>query len=215
MNAGVRNPIATRFRGFLPVVVDVETGGFDPQRDALLEIAAVPVLYDEAQDAVCPGPHAHCHVEPFPGANLDERALEFNGIDPHHPFRLARPEAEALEAIFGPVRQWLAETGCSRAILVGHNPFFDLGFVRAAAQRCRIKDNPFHAFSTFDTATLGGLAFGQTVLARIAEAAGIRWNEDQAHSALYDAQRTAEIFCAIVNRWDRELGRPPGPAAGD
>ncbi|HAV68246.1 MAG TPA: ribonuclease T, partial [Alcanivorax sp.] len=33
--------LALRFRGFLPVVVDVETGGFDARNDALLEIAAV------------------------------------------------------------------------------------------------------------------------------------------------------------------------------
>src|SRR5690349_2637481 len=38
---------AERFRGFLPVVVDIETGGFDSERDALLEIAAVIVRMDE------------------------------------------------------------------------------------------------------------------------------------------------------------------------
>ncbi|MCA1853968.1 MAG: ribonuclease T, partial [Beggiatoa sp.] len=72
--------------------------------------------------------------------------------------------------------------------------------------RNRIKRNPFHAFSTFDTATLAGLAFGQTVLSRAVEAAGLDWNDKEAHSAIYDAERTAEVFCEVVNRWNGLLG---------
>ncbi|UCE88319.1 MAG: ribonuclease T [Pseudomonadota bacterium] len=197
--------IARRFRGFLPVVVDVETGGFDARTDALLEIAAIPVIMDDAGRLQTLEPIAS-HVQPFPGANLDERALAFNGIDPHHPFRLARPERDALEHIFDPVQQLLDQHGCSRAILVGHNPFFDLGFIKAAVERTRLdKRNPFHAFSTFDTATLGGLAYGQTVLARAVRAAGLEWKESEAHSAVYDAERTAALFCTIVNHWDSAL----------
>ncbi len=196
-----KHPIARRFRGFLPVVVDVETAGFEARTDALLEIAAVLLRMDPDGRLYCHETVA-CHVTPFPGANLDERALKFTGIDPWHPFRLAVPEREALETVFAPIRREVKETGCTRAILVGHNPFFDLGFVQAAVARTRIKRNPFHAFSTFDTATLGGLAYGQTVLSRAARAAGIAWDEKAAHSAIYDAERTAELFCAVVNRWD-------------
>jgi ribonuclease T len=196
--------IANRFRGFLPVVVDVETAGFNSQTDALLEIAAVTLHMDENGGLHRDQTHA-CHVEPFPGANLEQRALDFTGIDPYHPFRLALPERKALEKVFEPIRQEVQRHGCSRAILVGHNPFFDLGFIKAAVERTRVK-NPFHAFSTFDTATLGGLAFGQTVLARAARAAGLDWDGEAAHSAVYDAERTADLFCIIVNRW-RELER--------
>lgn len=193
--------MAKRFRGFLPVVVDVETGGFDAQRDALLEIAAVILTMNE-NARLEPAETISSHVEPFAGANLEESALAFTGIDPYHPFRFAVPEREALESIFSSVRKAVKEHGCSRAILVGHNPFFDLGFLKAAVERTGIKRNPFHAFSTFDTATLGGLAYGQTVLSRAAQAAGIPWNNDEAHSAVYDAERTAELFCTIVNQWD-------------
>jgi len=203
--------IARRFRGFLPVVVDVETAGFNAQTDALLEVAAVTICMDET-GRVYPGETHAAHVEPFPGANLDTRALEFTGIDPYHPFRLAVPEREALERVFAPIRREVKEQNCTRAILVGHNPFFDLGFIKAAVDRTKIKRNPFHAFSTFDTATLGGLAFGQTVLARAAKEAGIIWDADQAHSAVYDAERTAELFCAVVNRW-RELELAAVPAS--
>ncbi len=190
--------ICKRFRGFLPVVVDVETAGFNAQTDALLEIAAVMVNMDEHGQLFI-ADKVSCHVVPFEGANLDERALAFNKIDPYHPFRFAVPELDALKKVFDAVRKVVKDTSCSRAILVGHNPFFDLGFLKAAVERTRIKNNPFHSFSTFDTATLGGLAYGQTVLSRAARAAGIDWNEAEAHSALYDAERTAQLFCKIVN----------------
>jgi ribonuclease T len=193
--------LANRFRGFLPVVVDVETAGFNPKRDALLEIAAVIIALDE-RGRLHPLETHSCHVEPFPGANLDEKSLEFTGIDPYHPFRFAKPEQDALQHIFQPVRHAVKESACTRAILVGHNPSFDLNFVNAAAERNKVKRNPFHPFSSFDTATLAGLAFGQTVLARAAIAAGMEWDQEQAHSAKYDAERTAELFCDIINRWD-------------
>jgi ribonuclease T len=199
--ANPHTPVARRFRGFLPVVVDVETAGFDPARNALLEIAAVLVRIND-EDRWVRGETLHAHVQPFEGAKLDPAALQFNGIDPYHPFRMALTEKEALDKIFKPVRQEIEKQGCTRAILVGHNAFFDLSFVKAAADRCKIKRTPFHSFTTLDTATLSGLVYGQTVLARAAQAAGLEWNSSRAHSALYDAELTADLFCTIVNRWD-------------
>jgi len=192
--------IAARFRGFLPVVVDVETAGFNPKTNALLEIAAVILRMDEKGD-IYPHETYSFNVEPFKGAQLDESALKFTGINPYNPFRMAKPEDIAMREIFRPIRKEVKETGCSRAILVGHNPTFDLSFVNAASDRCNIKRNPFHRFSTFDTATLGGLAYGQTVLSRAAQAAGLDWDDSLAHSARYDTEQTAELFCRIVNRW--------------
>ncbi len=201
MNEINYNPaMADRFRGFLPVVVDVETAGFDARTDALLEIAAVIIAMDD-RGLLYPAETCSCHVEPFPGANLDPKALAFNGIDPGHPFRMALPEAQALKQIATPIRHAVKASGCNRAILVGHNAFFDLGFINAAVERCRFKRNPFHPFSTFDTVSLAGLAYGQTVLAKAIQAAGIEWDNSQAHSALYDATKTAELFCRIVNQW--------------
>ncbi|MDQ3564310.1 MAG: ribonuclease T [Pseudomonadota bacterium] len=200
-----RRLMASRFRGFLPVVVDVETGGFDPATNALLEIAAVAVMSDE-RGAWRREKTVACHVQPFPGAHLNQASLKFTGIDPHHPFRFAVPEHEALESIFEFVRQVVANTGCTRAILVGHNPSFDLAFIKAAVARTGIKRNPFHSFSTFDTATLGGLAVGQTVLSRAVQAAGLDWDDAEAHTAIYDAERTADLFCAVLNKWNELAG---------
>lgn len=194
-------PMNERFRGFLPVVVDVETGGFNAQTDALLEIAAVFLRMNVKGEIVRHRTISH-HVQPFPGANLDPKSLEVNGIDPHHPLRLAVPEREALEDIFREVRREMRANLCKRAILVGHNAPFDLGFVRAAVDRCGIKRDPFHPFSCLDTVTLGALAYGQTVLARIAQVAGIGWDQGEAHSAIYDTEKTADIFCLVHNRWN-------------
>ena len=196
-----RNVVARRFRGFLPVVVDVETGGFDAKRDALLEMAAVFLDWSSETGWQRTQTIAY-HIEPFAGANLEEASLQFNKIDPFHPFRMAVPELKAVTDIFQSVRDAVAEHGCTRAILVGHNPAFDLAFVKAAAQRLKIKKNPFHQFSTFDTAAIAGVALGQTVLSRAVEAAEIAWDQDEAHSAVYDAEKTADLFCNIVNRWD-------------
>lgn len=204
--------INQRFRGFLPVVVDIETGGVNAATDAMLQIAAVMVHMDE-DGALYSGETHATHVQPFEGANLDPKSLEFNGIDPDHPLRMAIPEDEALRQIFRPIRETIRATGCSRAVLVGHNAWFDLGFLNAAVNRSGIKRNPFHPFSCFDTATLSGLAFGQTVLARGVAAAGLGWDAREAHSAIYDAEKTAELFCTIVNRWD-ELNDHPDYGAG-
>ncbi len=192
--------MAERFRGFLPVVVDVETGGFDAQHDALLEIAAVPLSMDP-EGWLRLQPTVSTHVEPFPGANLDPRSLEITGIDPYNPLRGALAERMALDHVFHAVREAVREAGCQRAILVGHNAAFDLGFLNMAVRRCGHKRNPFHPFSCFDTATLGGLAYGQTVLSKAVTAAGLEFDQSEAHSAIYDAEQTALLFCRIVNRW--------------
>jgi ribonuclease T len=197
--------LAQRFRGFLPVVVDVETGGFNAATDALLEIAAVLIEHDTTRGWHRARTVAR-HVKPFEGARMEEAALRFNGIDPWHPFRLAVSERDALDEIFTHVRDAVAAHGCTRAILVGHNPAFDLAFLKAAVERAKVKRNPFHAFSTFDTASLAGVAYGQTVLARAVMAAGLTWDQEAAHSAIYDAERTADLFCAIVNAWDLQRG---------
>lgn len=194
------HPFSRRFRGFLPVVVDVETGGFNPATDALLEIAAVMLDMDEA-GTLHPGATITYHVQPFAGANLEPAALAFTGIDPHHPLRPAIPERDALQRLFREVRTALHQYDCTRAILAGHNAFFDLNFLNAAIARTGIKRSPFHPFSSFDTATLAGVAVGQTVLARAAAAMGMDWDAGSAHSAAYDAAKTAKLFCMIVNRF--------------
>ncbi|TXS94847.1 ribonuclease T [Parahaliea aestuarii] len=197
-----------RFRGFLPVVVDLETGGFNSATDAILEIAASIVRMD-SDGMLSVHRTVNFNVHPFEGANIEQAALDFTGIDPWHPFREAIPEEQALTEMFQVVRKEIKDQGCNRAILVGHNAHFDAGFVNAAVARCGIKRNPFHPFSHFDTATLAGLAYGQTVLARACSEAGITFDNNEAHSAAYDAERTAELFCEIVNRWKESGGWMP------
>lgn len=198
-------PMARRFRGYLPVVVDVETGGFDWNKHALLELAAVPIDLDE-NGLFVPGETASVHLHPAPGLEIDPKSLEITGIVLDHPFRFAKHEREALDHVFAPVRAAVKKHGCQRAILVGHNAHFDLNFLNAAVNRVGHKRNPFHPFSVFDTVTLAGIAYGQTVLARAVQAAGFDWNAEDAHSAVYDAEQTARLFCKIANAWPSPLG---------
>jgi ribonuclease T len=203
-HSGPRHPMAARFRGYLPVVVDVETGGFNCATDALLEIAATTIGMDEG-GFLYPEHTQFFRVAPFEGANIEQAALDFTGIKLDHPLRMAVTEEHALTEIFRGLRKSLKANSCKRAILVGHNSSFDLGFLNAAVNRTGIKRNPFHPFSSFDTATLAGLAYGQTVLAKACQAAGIDFDGKEAHSARYDTEKTAELFCGIVNRW-KEMG---------
>lgn len=200
--------MCNRFRGFLPVVVDVETGGFNASTDALLEIAATILRMDEDGQLLVHDTHNFI-VEPFEGANIEQAALDFTGIDPYHPFREASSETDAFTELFRIVRKEIRDQDCNRAVLVGHNAHFDAGFVNAAVERCNIKRNPFHPFSYFDTATLAGLAYGQTVLARACVEADIGFDSNEAHSAAYDAGKTAELFCKIVNAWQSSGGWVP------
>ncbi|NRN27648.1 ribonuclease T [Photorhabdus heterorhabditis] len=201
------NVLSGRFRGYYPVVIDVETGGFNAKTDALLEIAAITLKMDN-DGWITPDESLHFHIEPFAEANLEPAALEFTGIDPSNPLRGAVSEYEALHAIFKMVRKGIKNSHCNRAIIVAHNANFDHSFVMAAAERTKLKRNPFHPFATFDTAALGGLVLGQTILAKACIAAGVSFDNNQAHSALYDTNRTAELFCEIVNRWKRLGGWP-------
>lgn len=196
-----KTPLANRFRGFLPIVVDVETGGFNPDTDALLEIAIVTLELTE-DGLLERGQTHHCHVLPFPGSHLNPDCLAVNRIDPYHPFRFAVEEPEALRQIFSPIRKELKIHGCQRAVLIGHNPCFDLNFIQAAVKRCELKNNPFHSFTTFDTATLAAIAFGETTLVKSVLASGMKFDRNEAHSAIYDAEKTADLFCCIFNRWE-------------
>ncbi len=132
---------------------------------------------------------------------MEPASMAVNGIDPYHPLRPAIPEEDALQHIFREVRTAIRAADCTRAVLVGHNAFFDLNFLNAAVARTQVKRNPFHPFSSFDTATLGGVAFGQTVLMRATLAAGQEWDTASAHSAAYDAERTADLFCMVCNQF--------------
>lgn len=201
----LRTLISQRFRGFLPVVIDVETTGLDAAKNGLLELAAVTLVFNENQELV-PSTTFHYHILPFNGAKLEESSLKFTGItDPYHPLRFAISEEEALHDLFNHIHNLCKTQDCERAVLVGHNPTFDLNFIQAACHRQNLKKSPFHRFTTFDTATLSALAYGQTVLAKAVAEAGFEFDAEEAHSALYDAQQTAKLFCRIVNQW-QEMG---------
>jgi ribonuclease T len=204
----ITHDFSQRFRGYFPVVIDVETAGFNAKTDALLELAASMLKLDQSTGELTIDETIQFNIEPFAGANLEPKALEFTGIDPTNPLRGAVEELEALKTLFKLVRKKMKAAGCQRAIIVAHNAAFDLGFLNAATERCNIKRSPFHSFVSFDTTTLAGLALGQTVLAKACIAAKIDFNNSEAHSALYDTEKTAELFCFIVNKW-RDLGGWP------
>ncbi len=192
--------LKNRFRKYLPVVVDIETGGFDPEKNAILEIAIT--LIEEENDKFYPGETFRYHINPFEGSIVEKESLDFTKIKLDHPLRNAVDELEALNDLFKIINRTKNKYECSRAILVGHNAHFDKSFLDASVIRNNIKKTPFHKFSVIDTVSLGVLATGQTVLARICEHLSVNYDNDKAHSAAYDTGVTAEVFCKIINSFD-------------
>lgn len=192
-------PIEKRFRGYLPIVVDVETAGFDASTDALLEIAALSIVQNEDY-SYSPGTLLHYHIKPFDGSIIYEECLKFNKIDPSHPFRYAVTEKEALTDLFSFLNKLKKSHNCTKCVLVGHNAWFDLSFINAATKRCKIKKSPFHSFTSIDTASLAAIFYGHTVLAQVCKEAKIHFDASKSHSAIYDTEKTAELFCKILNQ---------------
>lgn len=201
------NQLNQRFRGYFPVIIDVETGGFNSATDALLELAAITTCMDSEGNLI-PDQVFHYHIIPFEGSNLEQAALDFNGIDPFCALRGAVDEADAIKDLCKQVKKAQKEADCQRCVIVAHNASFDQGFVNAAMERARIKRTPFHPFVSFDTTSLAGLTLGQTVLVKACEAAKIEFDQKEAHSALYDTSKTAELFCFMVNKWKALGGWP-------
>lgn len=199
-----------RFRGYLPVVIDVETSGLNPQTDGLLELAAITLKMDENGD-LQQDQQFHCHIQPFEGANINPDSLKINGIDIDNPLRGAIPEDQAIADLFKMVRKAVKDNGCQRAIIVAHNATFDQAFLQSAVKRIKAKRDPFHPFAMLDTATLAGFMYGQTVLVKACQLANIPFDGKQAHSALYDTERTAQLFCTMVNKLKALGGFPPVP----
>lgn len=206
----MENLLDKRFRGFFPVIIDIETSGLNAQTDAILEIAAILPAMD-SQGYLYAAEKIHFHVLPFEGANLDPKALAFTGIDPFNPLRGAVDERDALTEIFKLVRKHQKNNQCNRSIIVAHNASFDQGFINKATERCNLKRMPFHPFASFDTASMAGLILGQTVLAKACQQADIAYDNKQAHSALYDTEVTAELFFYMVNKWKALGGWPLAP----
>lgn len=203
-----------RFRHYFPVIIDVETAGFNAQTDALLEIAAVTVRMDEA-GMLHPDQEIHYHINPFEGANIEPAAIEFNGIKVDCALRGAVDETEAMKVLSKAISKIQKAANCQRSVIVAHNASFDMSFVNAALARTNVKRSPFHPFVSFDTTSLAALTLGQTVLVKACEAANIAFDQKQAHGALYDAQRTAELFCFMMNRYQSLGGWPLEPLESD
>ena len=192
-----------RFRGYLPVILDLETGGFDSGCNPILELACAFVGMESNQLQIC---EEFCWaVSPFSGAIVEESSLKITGIDLDDPDRIQLEEKAAINSLFKLIRKRIKSEECTRAILVAHNASFDQGFLHAACDRSGIKRNPFHPFSTIDTVSLAAIAFGHTVLSESCNRAGLEFDQSKAHQAAYDANRTAALFCKIVNESNFEL----------
>jgi len=202
------NLLKNRFRNFYPVVIDIETTGFNYKIHALIEIAVITLKMNK-HGWLKKSKTIHFHIKPFIGSKIEKKSILCNKIDPFNPLRYAVHEDKALKCIFDIIYYDMKYYECKKSIIVAHNATFDYNFLMAAIKRCNIQNHPFHPFVIFDTASLSGLAVGQTVLSKACKAFGISFDNNKAHSALYDTIQTANLFCKLINQWKKFGGWPP------
>ena len=181
-------------------MIDCETSGLNPDQHALLEVAYACLDFDDQQSILSPGIAETFHILPFEGASFDPSSMAIHKIDPYYPLRFAEEESVILKKLTAFVEARTKMAGYKRALLVGHNSWFDLAFLNKAYNRHNMK-SPFHQFTSCDTATLSGFLLKETVLAKALYKAHIHYDPKEAHSALYDAKLTAKLVCWLWNRW--------------
>ncbi|MBM4222986.1 MAG: ribonuclease T [Gammaproteobacteria bacterium] len=191
----------TLFGHYYPIVIDCETSGINPDQHALLEVACVILApVDKKLQIIA---RETFHVLPFEGAQFDPDSMKIHQIDPHYPLRFAESEKDVLIKLNAMIAPYI-KGHYRRALLVGHNAWFDLAFLNKAYERQSVK-SPFHRFTCMDTATLSAFFLRETVLAKALYRCRIAYDPKEAHSALYDAEKTAELLALLWNNYQNKL----------
>jgi ATP-dependent DNA helicase DinG len=167
------------------VAVDCETTGLDPERDAIIQLAAVRVTPEGSGEwwtLVAPGRPVPLHVQRLTG--IDPRRLD-----------LAPPPAQALAALGAFV---------GSLPLFAHHAAFDEAFLHAAARRAGVPSLPGPFYDTLELARLVDPLAPSHRLADLAGRHGLELA--QAHDALHDARATAALTTLLLQR---ARGLPP------
>ena len=172
----VERPRGQKFSGNY-VVFDIETTGFSPSKDRIIEIGAVKVtdgkITEKFSTFVNPQIPIPFEIEKLTGIT-DSMVLD----------------AEDITAVLPKFLEF-----CSDAVLVAHNASFDVNFITKNAERMGIAIEP----TVLDTVTLARQLLpnlGRYKLDTVAKALGISLANH--HRAVDDAGATAEIFAAFV-----------------
>ena len=159
------------------VVFDIETTGFSPEKNTIIEIGAVKVADGKIQDKystfINPDVPIPFDIEKLTGIN-DAMVLPYPKIDQILP--------EFLEFV-------------GECPLVAHNAGFDVGFIGHFAAKLGLAFNP----TVLDTVSLARLllpSLNRYKLDTVAKALNI--SLENHHRAVDDAGATAEIFAAFV-----------------
>jgi DNA polymerase-3 subunit epsilon len=164
------------------VVVDVETTGWLPEESGITEIGAVRFGHG--------APTAEFSALVNPGAPIPEKITALTGITDAM-VRQAPPISAVLPGFLAFARG---------SVVVAHNAPFDIGFLTAACDSCRL---PWPAFQVVDTAALARSVLGESEVpdCKLATLAGFFQAQTRpCHRALPDAQATADVLQALLRR---------------
>ncbi len=164
------------------VVFDLETTGFSPVSDRIIEIGAVRLdggkITEKFSTFVNPREPIPLRIEQLTGIN-DSMVMDAPAIETVLPEFLSFAEG---------------------AVLVAHNASFDVGFIREACKRLSLPED----FTYVDTVALARLLLPQLSrfkLDTVARALGV--SLEHHHRAVDDAGATAEIFEKFVEMLEK------------
>jgi DNA polymerase-3 subunit epsilon len=178
------------------IVVDVETTGLSPQRNALVSIGAV--------DFAEPTRQFYGECRPRAGAQIDDGALAVNGYSREQLHDPERPSAGQLLQDFIAWLEPIRDT-----TIAGQNPSFDRGFLSAEAKQAGINWWPSHRLIDLHSLAFAALLRadlpmpvderGRSSLSsdRIMELVGVP-TEPRPHIAINGALWEAEAFGRLI-----------------
>ncbi len=165
------------------VVFDIETTGFSPVTNRIIEIGAVKVedgqITDRFSTFVNPEVPIPFEIEKLTSIN-DSMVMD----------------AETIEVV---LPRFLDFVG--NAVLVAHNANFDVSFIRENAERQQIPVN----FTYVDTVGIARMLLtGQAKYTLDAVAKTLKISLENHHRAVDDAECTAEIFMKFINMLEKD-----------
>ncbi len=175
------NPLVSRDRGQLLtdeiVVFDIETTGFSPVNDRIIEIGAVKVKDGKITDRFS--------VFVNPERPIPFRIEQLTGI---HDSMVV--DADTIEKVLPEFLDF-----CGEAVLAAHNAGFDMSFIKENARRLGL----IREFTYLDTMGIARLLLpGQAKHTLDAVAKTLNLSLENHHRAVDDAECTAEMYRAFL-----------------
>lgn len=175
------------------VVMDTETGGLDPKKHSLLQVALV--VFEDGKEI------DHLKVNVVHDVyHTTEKAMEINGIDLEtHVGYYPDDVAEQVISFMG------KHFGTTPAQVCGHNVTFDVGFVKELFAYANLDYDKVFSYRLLDTSAVArfliftGMVPSRGSLGDLAKFFNLDFVPNELHDALVDCRVTYQLLTAMAN----------------